>query len=160
VTNDFADANVASCMNLNFGDAQTLTVDSSHSCMYQALINPSLDDVPAGALVSKATLTLYCVNAGDALTVSYVAEAWTEGTVRYSTRPAAGGAIGELTCGETGSLSLDLTEAVQAWMSGEHAANGLYLRTEGSDGTDLTSSEYFDHDERPTFSVTYTLPQK
>jgi hypothetical protein len=57
-----------------------------------------------------------------------------------------------------GAVTLDLTAAVKAWVSGARAANGLRLSTDGENGTDFTSSEYFDVDERPTLSVTYTLP--
>lgn len=159
-TQDFADTYVASCLNSNFGEAQTLNVDAGNNCIYQTLMNPSLADVPDGALVSKATLTLYCVNIGDALTVSYVDEAWTEDTVRWNTRPEAGTELTDLTCKELGAVSFDVTAAVKAWVSGTRAANGLRLSTTGDDGTDFTSSEYEDVGERPTLSVTYTLPLK
>jgi hypothetical protein len=157
---DFADTNVVSCLNSNQGDAQTLKVDSASICVYDALLNPSLADVPDGALVSAATLTLHCIDTGDVVEVSYVSGAWNEDTVRWSTRPDAGSEIAELSCDEMHHASLDLTAAVKAWVSGERAANGLYLRTEGSDGTDIASSEYGNVDERPILSVTYTLPTK
>jgi hypothetical protein len=158
--NDFADTYVVSCLISNFGEAQTLKVDSANSCVYQALLNPSLADVPNGALVSAATLTLHCINAGDVVTVSYVTEAWNEDTVRWNTRPESGSELTELSCEEASHVSLDLTAAVKAWVSGERAANGLYLRTDGTDGTDFTSSEYEYVDERPSLSVTYTILAK
>jgi hypothetical protein len=123
-------------------------------------MNPSLADVPDGAVVSAATLTLHCINAGDVVTVSYAAEAWNEDTVRWSTRPETGSDLGELSCEEMSDVSLDLTAAVKAWVSGERAAQGLYLWTEGSDGTDFASSEYEDVEQRPSLSITYTLPAK
>jgi hypothetical protein len=159
-TSDFADTYVASCISSNFGEEQTLRVDYAYSCVYQTLMNPSLADVPDGALVSAATLTLHCINAGDVVTMSHVAGAWKEDTVRWSTRPESGSALAELTCSEMGDVSVDLTAVVKAWVSGERAANGLYFHSEGSNGTDFTSSEYEDVGERPSLSVTYTLPAK
>jgi hypothetical protein len=147
-------------MNFNFGEAQTLNVDGDNNCTYQVLMNPSLADVPDGALVSEATLTLYCVNVGDAVTVSYVDGVWKEDTVRWNTRPEVGAELADLTCKELGAVSLDVTAAVKAWVSGTRAANGLRFSTSGDDGTDFTSSEYLDVGERPTLSVTYTLPAK
>ena len=159
-TNDFADTYVASCLSANFGEAEELSVDYAYACVYEVLMNPSLVDVPQGAVVSEATLTLHCINAGDVVTVSYVAESWNEDTVRWSTRPETGSDLAELTCQEMSDVSLDLTAAVKAWVSGERAAHGLSLWTEGSDGTDFASSEYEDADARPSLSVTYTLPAK
>ncbi len=158
-TQDFADTHVASCLNFNYGEAQTLNVDGDNNCVYQTLLNPSLADVPDGALVSKATLTLYCVNAGDSVTVSYVDEAWQEDTVRWSTRPESGTDLTDFTCEELGAVSLDITAAVNAWVSGAKAANGLRFSTASTDGTDFTSSESQNVGERPTLSVTYTLPK-
>jgi hypothetical protein len=157
---DFADTHVMSCLNSNMGEAQTLTVDSASICVYQALMNPSLADVPDGALVSAATLALHCIDGGDVLTVSYVSEPWDEDTVRWNTRPEPGSEFAELSCDDTLHANLDLTAAVKAWVSGERAANGLYFSTDGSDGTDFASSEYGEVAERPSLSVTYTLAPK
>jgi hypothetical protein len=146
---------------LNFGKAATFKVDYyDYSCVYRALLNPSLAELPDGAQVSKATLTLFCVNAGGEIEVSYASETWNEDTVRWSARPELGGAVGELSCSEEGAVTLDLTAAVAAWVSGEQEPYGLYLRTDADDGTDFASSEASDKESRPSLSVTYTLPQK
>jgi hypothetical protein len=158
---ELEDAYVASCMQyVNFGKAVTLNVDYDNSCVYHALLNPSLADLPDGALVSKATLTLSCVNAGGDVNVSYADSAWKEDTVRYNDRPENGAALGKLSCAEEGAVTFDLTAAVAAWLSGEHPAYGLYLRTEAQDGTDFASSQAATADSRPSLSVTYTLPAK
>lgn len=161
VIDDFDDSYVASCMpSLNFGKAATFNVDNDYSCVYQALLNPSLAELPEGAQVSKATLTLFCVNAGGEIAVSYASEAWKEDAVRWSSRPERGGAVGDLSCSEEGAVMLDLTAAVAAWVSGEQEPYGLYLRTETDDGTDFASSEASATESRPSLSVTYTPPKK
>jgi hypothetical protein len=158
---NFTDANVVSCMSYsNFGDSLTIKVDDDYGCSYQGLLNPSLSEVPKGALVSEATLTLSCVDAGGELTVSYVNEPWQEDTVRYSNRPELGAVIGKLTCADAGPIDMDLTEVVAAWVSGGHAASGLYLITHASNGTDFASSEAVDPATRPSLSVTYTPAAK
>lgn len=159
-TADIDDTHVASCFQQqNFGEAEVVMVDGS-SCRYDALIDVPRLELPAGALVSKATLTLTCSNAGAAITVAYADEAWKELTVRWSTRPEVGATIGTITCAEVGTATLDLTAAFKAWLAGDHAANGIYLRTEGTNGTDFASSEADKVSSRPQLSITYTLPIK
>lgn len=159
-TADIDDTYVASCMpQQNFGEAQTVSVDGS-LCQYDALLDVPRLELPAGALVSKATLTLTCINSGAAITVSYADQAWKELVVRWNTRPEVGATIGTITCADEGTVELDLTAAFKAWLAGEHAANGIYLRTEGTNGTDFSSSEADKEGSRPQLSITYTLPAK
>jgi|GEM_PF-3960170 len=160
-TTDIDDTYVASCAPMmNYGALSSMNVDGNSNCAYQILIIAPLTGIPTGALVSEATLTLTCTNAGDPITVSYVDEAWKELMVRYSTRPEVGATLGTVTCEQVGKVTIDLTSAVKAWLAGDHAANGIYLRTENSDGTDFATSEADSTSARPLFSVTYTLPVK
>jgi len=157
-TTDIDDTYVASCQPLmNFGEAKLVSVDGS-TCRYEALIDVPRLELPAGALVSRATLTLTCSNGGGAITVDYVEQAWQELMVRWSSRPDAGTNLGTVTCAEAGAVTLDLTSAFNAWLSGEHPANGIYLRSEASDGTDFVSSEAGKESTRPKLSLTYTVP--
>lgn len=122
---------------------------------------PSSNRSPPGAVVSQATLTLTCVDTGGLIAVSYAAEAWDEDSVRWDNRPELGDGIGSLTCdAEGGTVTLELKEALIAWLAGERANQGLYLRTEDENGTDLLSSESDEASARPVLSVTYTLPVK
>jgi len=165
-TTDIDDTYVASCYPaMNYGALSSMNVDGdgddSYSCTYQILIVAPLSGIPAGALVSEATLTLTCTNAGDPITVSYVNEAWKELTVRYNTRPEVGASLGTVTCTQQGQeVAIDLTSAVKAWLAGDQAANGIYLRTDDTDGTDFDTSEAHTTSTRPVFRVTYTLPVK
>jgi hypothetical protein len=157
---DVADTYVSSCYpNANFGDELTVNVDHDQ-CTFQGLIKPSLAEIPDAAVVDKATLTLTCTNAGGMINVSYVVGNWTELNVDWNNKPTNGTALGKLDCQEVGPVTIDLTVAVKAWLSGAHDDDGIYLRTENSDGTDFASSQAADEGKWPTLSVTYTLPVK
>jgi hypothetical protein len=158
-TTDIDDAHIASCFpNLNFGEALTIDVDGDATCRYETLIDAPRTTLPDGALVSRAILTLTCSNAGEAVTVSYVDQAWAELMVRWTNRPDVGAALGMITCAKQGEVEIDLTAAFQAWVSGDQPAHGIYLRSEHTDGTDFASSEAVAVSERPRLSITYTLP--
>jgi hypothetical protein len=160
-TSDIDDTDVASCMQLmNFGEDKSLNVDGDGGCKYETLFDFPRLELPAGAQVSAATLTLTCTNVGGAITVAYANEAWKELMVRWNNRPEVGATLGTITCAQVGEVSIDLTVAFKAWLAGEHAADGIYLRTENTDGTDFDSSEADKASARPTLSVTYTLPVK
>jgi hypothetical protein len=157
---DVADAYLSSCSPYeNFGDESRVNVDHNQ-CVYQGLMKPSLADIPDGAVVSEATFTLTCTNAGDTINVSYAVGNWSELNVDWNSKPDNGTALGTLNCQDAGPVIFDLTVAVKAWLSGAHDDDGIYLRTEGSDGTDIASSQAADESERPTLSVTYLLPSK
>ncbi len=162
-TREIEDANIVSCRAAeNFGSQKSLTVDASGSgsgtCAYQALLDArSLAMLPPGAKVGAATLTLTCANDGDSLVVSYVEEAWQQGTVRWLQRPGIGAKLGTVTCAAAGPVEVELTAAVAAWHAGEHARHGIYLTTEGTNGTDFATSEAEDAARRPVLRVTYTL---
>ena len=161
-TTDIDDTYVASCYpSMNYGALSSMNVDGNDGCTYQILIIAPLSGIPAGAVVSEATLTLTCTNAGGPITVSYANEAWKELMVRYNTRPEVGASLGTVTCEQPGEqVTINLTSAVKAWLAGDHAENGIYLRTADSDGTDFDTSEVHTTSTRPAFRVTYTLPVK
>ncbi len=160
---DIADAHVASCSpHQNFGSAKTLMVDGAIVCRYLTLIAPALEQIPADAQVTKASLELTCTNSGSAITVSYAEDAWSEGEVRWSSSPNVGATLSSFTCDQAGRLQIDLLSAVKAWLSGEHPAYGVYLQNLASmvgRGTSLVSAEGNDAARRPALVVTY-VPSK
>lgn len=159
---DFEDSSISSCdMNENFGNQNILQTDGD-LCRYDALINPSLADIPAGATISKATLSLTCVNPGGTVTVNFATtKKWTESMVRWSNRPEVGELIQEVSCQQDGDVvTIDLTDAVVGWLAGTTDALGIYLRTANTDGTDFASSEAGKESERPVLEVTYTPAKK
>ncbi len=158
-TTEIDDTHVASCMpSQNFGELVRVEIDGDQDCRYETLMTVPLANVPEGALVSEALLALNCTNLGGVVTVSYANAAWKELMVRWNTRPEVGTTLGTVTCTAEGVVSLDLTAAVQAWLSGAQAQHGIYLRSESTDGTDFDSSESEKLSQRPRLIVTYTLP--
>lgn len=155
---DFDDATISSCdANENFGNQNILQTDGDF-CRFDSLINPTLTAIPAGATVSKATLSLLCVNPGGVVTVAFATgKKWTESMVRWMTRPEVGELIQEVSCAKDGDVvAIDLTDAVTAWLSGTVEADGIFLRTVDTDGTDFASSEAGKEADRPVLEVTYT----
>ena len=158
---DIADTDVESCMQqLNHGEAKSINVDGDNNCVVQSLLNAPLQDIPDGAVVNDATLTLNCINVGDPVTVYYVNESWVEDSVRWYNKPAVGQVLGTVMCTVLGAVTIDLKAAVTAWLAGDHGPYGIYLRTEATDGMDFSSSEADDVADRPKLTVTYTLPVK
>lgn len=158
---EFEDTHVVSCDAFEtYGNAASIIVDADQSdCVYQGLLRPLLDSIPEGAQVSDATLTLYCIDDGSAVGVSYVEEAWKESSVTWNNRPSAGTSLGSVGCQALGPVTIDLTDAVQSWLGGE-APYGIYLRGEETNGIDFGSSEAENEEHRPQLSVTYVLPVK
>jgi hypothetical protein len=160
-TTDIDETQIASCMPyMNFGALNTVNVDGDLACRYEILFNAPIQEVPDGALVSAASLLLTCTNAGDSIKVSYVTEEWAELSVKWNSRPEVGKELGTIHCEELGPVTIDLTAAVKAWLSGAQENYGIYLRVETTDGTDFATSEAEDTSTRPKLSVTYTLPVK
>ena len=152
---DIADTDVSSCMTSAHGEEKTINVDGDNSCVVYSLLNASLQEIPDGAVVSQATLTLDCVNAGDPASVYFVNESWSEDSVRWGNRPDVGALLGSVSCDTLGAVTIDLKAAVKAWLGGDHAAYGIYLRMETTDGIDFSTSEADNEAERPTLTITY-----
>jgi hypothetical protein len=158
---EFEDAHVVSCDAYDsHGTAASIIVDADQNdCVYQGLLRPLLESIPEGAQVSDASLTLYCIDDGSAVGVSYVAEAWKESTVTWNNRPSAGSSLGSVGCQALGPVTIDLTDAVQSWLGGE-SPYGIYFRGEETNGIDFASSEAENAETRPQLSITYVLPVK
>ena len=129
-------------------------------CRVRALFNAPLPKVPAGAKVTKVTLTLTCLEAGGAVTVSYVEEPWAELMVRWYDSPKLGATLGTTQCSGAGTVSINLTDAALAWLGGKHANYGIYLSSESTDGTEFASSEAKAEASRPVLSLTYVPAAK
>jgi hypothetical protein len=162
---DIVDASVSSCMvNTNYGSDKVLNVDGDVYCVVASLLQATLTAIPAGATVTDATLSLNCINEGDPLDIYYVGVKWSEAQVRWSNRPTVGALIGTLACTRPGQkdeiVTLDLTAAVVAWLSGAKEQNGIYLTTKSTDGMDFDSTEADSLEHRPVLSVTYTPAAK
>jgi len=114
----------------NFGAKVLLDVDGATQTAY---IQFNLASIPSGATVSQATLKLYVntvVTAGS-FNVDYVNGAWTESTITSNLAPALGSAIVSsvpiTTADKNQYILINITPAVQAWLNGSQANDGIAL---------------------------------
>src|SRR5580658_8338583 len=114
----------------NYGAKTLLDVDGASQITY---IQFPLSSIPSGASVSQATLKLYVnsvVTAGS-FNVDYVNGAWSESTIDASKAPAIGANIASnvsvTTADKNQYILINVTSAVQAWLSGSETNNGIAL---------------------------------
>jgi hypothetical protein len=115
----------------NYGASKLLDVESSQTTYIQF----NLSSIPAGytsADITKATLKLYVNTATKAgsFNVDYVNGTWSESTLDASNAPALGttiqASIPITTADKNQYILIDITAAVQAWLSGT-ANDGIAL---------------------------------
>ncbi len=115
----------------NYGAKTLLDVESSQTTFIQF----NLASIPSGytsADVTKATLKLYvnAVTTAGSFNVDYVIGTWKESTIDYSNQPALGTTIAAsvplVTADKNQYILVDVTAAVQAWLSGT-ANDGIAL---------------------------------
>lgn len=122
-----------------------------------------LTAVPANAVVSSATLTLF-VNgsASDApINVHRATAPWSEASVSYASFGQSYALPTSAVLHPTSAnafKSVDVTSVVQAWVSGGQANNGLVLETASPKKTIFVSAEGSDVTQRPALRVCYTTP--
>ena len=116
----------------NFGAKTLLDVESASQTSY---IQFDLSAIPAGytsAEITKATLKLYvhAVTKAGSFNVDYVDGTWSENTIDAGNAPALGTTIAAsvplTTADKNQYILLDITTAVQAWLSGT-ANDGIAL---------------------------------
>ena len=125
-----ADVHVSTAQpDVNSGTLTNLNVGGS----YTALLQFDLGVLPAGttaAQITRATLRLYCNRADTpgTLSVAQATSAWGEYSVTYNTLPAISSAIGSAQVSAPGEfVTLDVTSAVQSWVTSPSGNNGLAL---------------------------------
>jgi hypothetical protein len=127
------DAHVSAAQpTVNSGGLSNLNVGGGYTALMQFDVS-SASVLPAGttaAQVTRATLRVYCNRAdvAGAVSVQTVDGTWNESTVTYVTMPALGSVVGSAQVnGAGGFITFDVTAAVQSWLSGSSANNGLAL---------------------------------
>jgi collagen type VII alpha len=138
-----ADAHVSGAQpSVNSGNLSNLNVGGG----YTSLLQFDLGVLPAGttaAQIARATLRLYVnrMDAAGSVSVGMVAGAWGEGAVTYATLPTMGATVGTIDVQAVdGFVTVDVTQAVQAWVGGVVANNGFVL-TAGSAVVQFDSKE-------------------
>jgi hypothetical protein len=114
----------------NYGTQTLLYVDGAQAITY---IQFDLASIPATASISQATLKLYVnsVTTPGSFNVDYVNGAWTEGKIDANNAPGLGAAIASgvaiTTADKNQYILINVTSAVQAWLGGSEANNGIAL---------------------------------
>ena len=98
-----------------------------------------MDEIPADANITAATLVLNCFDPGSSAEASIVSGAWDESSITWSNKPGSGGAITTFSPG-TGAVGINVLTAVEAWVGGQ-PNYGLRLHPTGTNGSDYDSSE-------------------
>lgn len=119
----------------NFGAAQELLVDSSPQAL-ESYLRFSLTGLEG--TVEQATLRVHVTNrTGRGPSVHTTATNWSESTMTYNTRPAAGVLLGQAGAAEVGTfIEIDVTSAVTG--NGDVA---FALLPRSTDGLDVSSRE-------------------
>ncbi len=128
----------------NYGAATLLYVNGATEIAY---IQFNLSAIPATANISQATLKLYVnsVTTAGSFNVDYVNGAWTESTINASNAPALGGTIASgvslTTADKNQYILINVTSAVQAWLSGSETNDGIALVANSTFGATFDSKE-------------------
>ena len=127
-----------------YGSATTLAVDGASEITY---IQFNLASIPSGASVSQATLKLYVnsVTTAGSFNVDYVTGSWAESTIDQSNAPPLGSAIASnvaiTTADKNQYILINVTSAVEAWLNGSEANDGLALVANGTFNATFDSKE-------------------
>jgi hypothetical protein len=114
----------------NYGAKTLLDVDGATQITY---IQFNLASIPTGASISQATLKLYVNSVAKAgsFNVDYVNGSWSEGAIDSSNTPPLGTTIAPnvaiTTADKNQYILVNITSAVQAWLNGSQANNGIAL---------------------------------
>lgn len=129
-----------------------------------AFLRFDLSAIPAGSTVASATLSVYVGRFGAPGTAALhaVQGAWTEDDLTHVRRPAwAAEPIATLAVSESTPLTeyvrIDVTAAVQAWLSGA-PNHGLAVVGTGGVEVDLMSKEYMPDGRPPLLDVIAVPP--
>jgi hypothetical protein len=135
---------------------------------FEGLFGNGPGQVPPGATISSATLTLRTSNLGDQVRGFRVLVPWDETTSTYNSM-TNGIATDDLEMSSTllfefdstavGDIfNLDVTTTVQDWFAGTYPNYGWGLTNAGGDGWQFNSSEFATVDFRPMLSITFDSP--
>ncbi|HEY4841578.1 MAG TPA: DNRLRE domain-containing protein [Terriglobales bacterium] len=142
----------------NYGAKTLLDVDDTTQITY---IQFNLASVPTTASISQATLKLYVntVTTAGSFNVDYVNGAWAESTIDASNAPALGTTIASdvaiTTADKNQYVLINVTSAVQAWLSGSEANNGIALVANGSFNATFDSKENTTTSHPPELDIAF-----
>jgi hypothetical protein len=128
----------------------------------RALLRFGLDSLPAEAVVQSATLGLEqrSPGTGETVNVYRITQAWTEGQPTWNTYASSYDAFSWASFTSLGgSLTVDVTDLVSAWVADSQPNHGLMLISSEVQAEDrYLSSEYSSITTRPYLEVCYVAP--
>jgi hypothetical protein len=134
----------------NYGQAAYLEVDND--TVKRGLSRFNITGLPAGSVVSDATLRLYVFDySPTAGVISAVSDSWSESTTTWSNAPAIGATIASLT--NPATVGTWVQANVTAAVTGNGTVN-FYITSANSNGVDYHSGE--NAVNPPTLVITYT----
>jgi len=142
----------------NYGAKTLLDVDGASQIAY---IQFNLASIPATASVSQATLKLYVngVTTAGSFNVDYINSAWGESTIDASNAPPLGSNIASnvnvTTADKNQYILVNVTTAVQAWLSGSETNNGIALVANSTFNATFDSKENAGTSHAPELDVAY-----
>jgi hypothetical protein len=120
----------------NYGAAITLGVANTAGSIQTSYIQFDLSSIPSGytgSNVAKATLKLYVnsLTTAGSFNVDFVNGSWSENKITANLAPALGSTIAAsvplASANKNGYLTVDVTSALQAWLNGSQANDGIAL---------------------------------
>lgn len=142
----------------NYGANVLLNVDAAQEISY---IQFNLASIPSGSKVSQATLKLYvnAVTTGGSFNVDYVNGTWAESTITSNLSPALGTAIDSnvpVTVAQKNQyILINVTTALEAWLSGSQANDGVALVANGTFNASFDSKENTTTSHPPELDVVF-----
>jgi hypothetical protein len=142
----------------NYGAKTLLDVDGAAQITY---IQFNLASIPSTASVSQATLKLYVntVTKSGSFNVDYISGSWSESTIDASSAPPLGTAIASnvsvTTADKNQYILVNVTSAVQAWLSGSETNNGIALVANSSFNATFDSKESTTTSHPPELDIAF-----
>ncbi len=167
----------------NFGSTNDILVDSDDPpgtnlikrtlIQFPNVFGNNQNQVPLGAKIVKAELTLNIFNEGNNMQAYRVKEDWIESEVTWNQRKLGvswnnAGAFGSsvdtsfyesfVPASPIEKYIYDITRTVQNWSNGE-PNYGILIKETGANGVDMTSSEDSAISNRPLLKITYEISE-
>src|ERR1700691_1728408 len=142
----------------NYGSKTLLDVDGATEITY---VQFNLASIPSGASVSQATLKLYvnAVTSAGSFNVDYVNGTWEESTLDANNAPPLGASIASnvsiTTADKNQYILINVTSALQAWLSGSQANDGIALVANSTFNASFDSKESKTTSHPPELDVVF-----
>jgi hypothetical protein len=134
---------------------------------FDGIVGSGAGQIPAGASITSASLTLEVTNGSVAPegSINESAVDWAESTATWNNFGGEAGVQADeyraspqyLAPIAVGSVSTSVTASVQAFVSGTRSNFGWVFRPNNTDGAQVDSAEFATASLRPKLSVTYTF---